>query len=73
MKNKDFDKKVGDYLKKYRVEHGLTQEQMGASIGRTRLWYREIERGRNSLLFADAKKLCEALNIDLNEMIKELD
>lgn len=43
MKNTDFDKKVGEYLKKYRLEHDMTQEQMGASIGRTRLWYIEKE------------------------------
>jgi len=73
MKNPEFDKKVGEWFKGYRMEHDLTQEQMGACVGKTKEWYREIERGRSSLLFADATKLCDALGIDLNKMVKELD
>ena len=39
-------------------------------IGKSKAWYVDIERGKNNLYFSDAKSLCEALNIDINELAK---
>lgn len=68
MKYDSFNKAVGDYLLEYRQKHNLTQQQMADMIGKSKDWYREIERGRNSLLFHDAGPLCEALGIDISEL-----
>ena len=55
------------YVRQFRH---MTQEELGKMIGKSKAWYVDIERGKNNLYFSDAKSLCEALNIDINELAK---
>lgn len=66
----NFNLRIGQYLKNARKNHGLTQEDLGKMIGKSKAWYVDIERGKNNLYFSDAKLLCDALDIDINELAK---
>lgn len=68
MKDERFNKAVGIYLKRVRDDRGFTQNEIDDGLGKRHGWYRELERGRNSLLFGDAQKLCAFLDIDIDEM-----
>ena len=63
-------KTTGERIRELRLSLGLTQEELGKMIGKSKAWYVDIERGKNNLYFSDAKSLCEALNIDINELAK---
>ena len=66
----NFNLRIGQYLKNARKNHGFTQEDLGKMIGKSKAWYVDIERGKNNLYFSDAKLLCDALDIDINELAK---
>lgn len=66
----NFNLRIGQYLKNARKKNGLTQEELGKMIGKSKAWYVDIERGKNNLYFSDAKSLCDALNININELAK---
>lgn len=70
MKDEKFNKALGIYLKSVRLEKRLTQKDIDIGVGRGDGWYREIERGRNSLLFGEAEKLCAFLDLDIDEVAK---
>ena len=70
MDNDKFNQAVGNYLHNRRKALGLTYKQVGEKMGKSKDWYREIERGRNSVKFNDMILICEALGIDMGEIKK---
>ena len=68
MNQKKFNNAVGTYLRNTRKSLGLTYKQVEELTGRSKDWYREIERGRNSVKFNDMIDLCDALGIDMADL-----
>ncbi len=64
----DFNIKLGLYLKNARKNKGMTQEELGKAVGKSKAWYVDIERGKNNLYFDDAKKLASVLGFTLDEL-----
>jgi transcriptional regulator with XRE-family HTH domain len=59
---------VGDNLKRFREEKGLTQEQMAKLLGYSLSGYRKIEQGNRGLPIPKALKTAEILKCSLNEI-----
>ena len=56
-------------LRKVRLERGLTQKQVAASIGYTSTHIVSIEKGRRPLLLWQVGPICRALGIKDGELL----
>lgn len=68
MQYSDFSVAVGLCFKEARKKKKLTQTEAGELVGHTKSWYVDVERGKNNIYFDDAKKLCELLDIDIEDL-----
>ena len=63
--------KVGEYIKKLRIEHGYSQEQLGKLIGVQRAAVQKWESGQVQNLKRDTiKDLCNIFNVTPNEFFQ---
>lgn len=53
--------KLSDLLKRYRMDHALTQEEMAAKIGINRCLYNQIEKGKTKVSNKTIQKVAKAL------------
>lgn len=60
---------IGDIIKKLRKEKGLTQKQLAEMTGLAEITIRQYEAKKYIPKHAQLKKLCAALNVDINSMI----
>jgi transcriptional regulator with XRE-family HTH domain len=58
----EFYSKLGDSIRQRREELGLTQEELGESLGLSRTSVTNIERGRQRLLIDQFQLVCKALD-----------
>lgn len=63
MENKEFDKIIGERIKKARKRLNLTQEDVAAALGMTCSGLSRIETGKNSLNLEYVGKLSEILQV----------
>lgn len=69
-----FNVALGLFLKKHRESNNMTIEELGKSIGRSKSWYYDIERGKNNIFHKDMIALCKVLGCsidDANEFINQ--
>lgn len=59
----------GAHLRKLRVAHHLTQEEVAAKSGFSRSYYTEIETGKRNISLLNLNKLAQCLNISLSELL----
>ncbi len=64
------DKVVGNKIRFLRKEKGLTQEQLADILHISQSSFARIENGENSSWAIYLSKLCEALNIEPEELLK---
>jgi transcriptional regulator with XRE-family HTH domain len=62
-------KAVGYVIARCRDEKGLTQEQMGKKIGRSRDWVAKAEIGKRKVEFGDLVVIARKLEISLKVML----
>ena len=60
---------IGKYLKEIREHHNMTQEELANTIEVGRDAIIRIEKGSRKVSFNEFKKICKALNIDINELL----
>lgn len=65
------DSTPGGKLKYYRIVKGLSQEELGEKVGRTKWGIVNYEKGFNNIHYEDAVKLSEILDIGVDELIDE--
>ena len=61
-----------DYLDKLialRIDHDLSQKEVGKIIDKSQQGYDHIEKRRAKLAIEDFKKLCEFYNISANDLL----
>ncbi len=56
-------------LRAYRVEHGLSQEQLAALCGFHRTYIGSIERGERNATLSTLEALCETLDISIAQLL----
>ena len=57
-------------FKKARTDAGLTQQQVADSLGLDRTTIAQYERGFSEPHFKNIPKICELLNVSLEELFK---
>lgn len=58
-------------LRELRHEHGLTQKQAGAVIGKSAPTIHRIEMGHSSILLSDLQKFAAFYGVSVQELIDE--
>lgn len=59
---------IGKTLKKAREERGLTQKDIAVALKISVTAYWKYENGRCCISFENLKKICEMLNININDL-----
>ena len=65
-------KRLGAQLRKLRKQRGYSQESLAASVDLHRTYVGQIERGETSASVDNLKKLADALNLKLTDLVKGL-
>lgn len=68
-KNK-FNAAFGKYVKEARLKRGIVQVDVSNYLGVTQSYYSLIELGGRNIDLQVAFKICEYLNLDLGEFLK---
>ena len=63
----------GQVLKKLRMERNLSQEQLGEDSGVDQTYISLLERGLRQPTLPTLYRLCDALDITLSKLIRELE
>jgi transcriptional regulator with XRE-family HTH domain len=67
--DKQFLKELGERIIKIRKEKGITQVELGDRCDIEKPNMRRIEAGGTNPTILTLKKICQGLNIDLNELL----
>ncbi len=62
--------KLGKKIRKMRESKGYSQEKFAELVGVHRTYMGSIERGEKNITIVTARKISDALNIDLTDLIK---
>ena len=60
---------VGDNIKMYRKQKGLTQEQLAQKVGVTHSMICQIERGTKAATIQLGKEIADVLNIPFEKLV----
>lgn len=60
----DLQRAVGEYLRRYRMERGLSQEPFADVLGYHRTYVGGLERGERNLSLKSVERLAEAIKAD---------
>jgi transcriptional regulator with XRE-family HTH domain len=61
---------VGDNIRSVRVARGMTQEALALKSGVTRNVLIDVEHGRRGLLYERLFDIAEALDVEVDELVK---
>lgn len=62
------DVMIGKAIKKVREERGLKQKEINDKMGMGRTWLSDIERGKQGIGFNEVIKLCELMDVDIDDL-----
>ena len=63
-------KKIGENLKHFRTESGLTQDEIGEMLGIERTTVTNIEKTNQNMTLEHLLGFCEAFNVTPNDLLK---
>jgi len=69
VKKKEFLISLGENIKCYRKETGLSQESFAYKVGLDRSYYGSIERGERNISIITLLKISTALEVNINSLI----
>lgn len=70
---KDLLRNLGNNIRMFRAERGLSQEELAFKINSARNFIGCIERAEKSPTIFTLYRIAKALNISLSELVKDLD
>lgn len=65
-------KELGEQIRKFRSNTGLSQEKFALSIGMDRTYFASVEAGRRNISICNIKKIADGLGISLSELFAGL-
>lgn len=65
-------KELGEQIRKFRSNTGLSQEKFALSIGMDRTYFASVEAGRRNISICNIKKIADGLGISLSELFASL-
>lgn len=65
-------KNLGENIKKYRLDSGLSQEKFALKINMDRTYFASVESGKRNISIVNLKKIADGLNITLSELLKNI-
>ncbi len=65
-------KKLGEKIKKIRLERGLSQESFSLLIDMDRTYYASVEKGKRNISINNIEKIANGFDISLEELFKGL-
>jgi transcriptional regulator with XRE-family HTH domain len=68
----DIQRVVADRIKKIRKAKGITQEQLAELAGLNRTHLYRLESGKQSMTLRTLKLVADALNVRVQELVKDL-
>lgn len=69
----DIAKFLGQRIRKYRTERGLSQEKLAELSGCHHTYVGQIERGEKNATIESIEKIAAALNVSLSKLFEKLD
>ena len=73
MKNDLNFREIGNRIQKYRLEKGMTQEELAECIGSSQKYMSRIEIGNHRLSFDTAVAIARALQISVDSLVADYD
>jgi transcriptional regulator with XRE-family HTH domain len=70
MAEGDLQRRVGAYLRAYRLQRGLSQEAFAEVVGVHRTYMGSIERGEENLTLRSVERLAALLEVDPVDMLR---
>lgn len=61
-------KKVGDRIRKLRINTGLSQEKFAAKIEMDRTYFAGVELGKRNIAIVNLEKIANGLGVTLSEL-----
>jgi transcriptional regulator with XRE-family HTH domain len=65
-------KEFGKFVREEREKRGLYQADIAEMVGVSRVYYTHIEAGNRDIYFSLAMKICDALNLNIDDFAKRL-
>lgn len=70
--NKKYDKQVGHRLRKYRVQEGLSADELARRIGVKGMYLRKAEAGVTTTSIAVLERVSRELNINVDSLFQDV-
>lgn len=70
LKDKELLRKVGEQIRYYRIEAGLSQEKLSFKCNLDRTYIGSVERGERNIAVINLNKLALALNVSLSKLLE---
>jgi transcriptional regulator with XRE-family HTH domain len=65
-------KRLGEKIRKIRLEQGLSQEKLALLSGLHRTYVGAVERGERNVTLKNVEKLAKTLNVAIGELFRDL-
>ena len=72
MENKNYLIQLASAIKKQRIELNLSQEELASKCGFDRTYISMLERSKRNPSFLNLMKLCDGLEIQIHELLKDI-
>jgi len=70
--NEDVCVRFGEKVRKLRLELGYSQEELSFKTGLHRTYISSVERGKRNISLTNIKKLADALDLKMKDLMPEL-
>jgi len=70
IEDKELLQKVGERIRDFRIEAGLSQEKLSFECNLDRTYIGSVERGERNIALINLNKLAKALSVSISELLK---
>ncbi len=70
IEDKKLLRKVGEKIRNYRIEVGLSQEKLSFECNLDRTYIGSVERGERNIAIINLNKLATALNVSISKLLE---